>query len=125
MTAGTADLVIDAAAGYAVTFTYCSPVPGHPEVAGPPIDVTGWAAAVTFRSSYGDGIAVTVDSGSLGGIVVGGTNGEFTITLLGAQTSQLPSQGVYDLLVTPPAAQPLRLVEGTFTVSPSVTRAGA
>ena len=125
MTAGTADLTIDAAAGFTAVFTYCNPIPGHPGDPGPPIDVTGWSAALTVRSSYGDGAALTIDSGALGGITVGTTNGRFVVTMTGEQTSQLPGRGVYDLLVTPPGSQPIRLVEGSITTTPAVTRAGA
>lgn len=125
MTAGTADLTVEAAAGFAVTFTYCAPIAGHPGDPGPPIDVTGWAAALTVRSSYGDGAALTIDSGSLGGITVGTTDGQFVVTMTGEQTSQLPSRGVYDLLVTPPDSQPIRLVQGSITAAAAVTRPGA
>ena len=126
MTAGSFDLEVDAASGYPVTFTYCYPVPGHPNEPGMPIDVTGYAAAMSVRSSYGDGLALTVDSDVLGGIAVGTTDGQFVVTLTGARTSILPSTGVYDILITPPGdAQPIRLVGGAITTSPAVTRPGA
>lgn len=126
MGAGSFDLTVDAAAGYMATFTYCYPVPGFPDVPGTPIDVTGYEAAMTVRSSFGDGIALTIDSMALGGITVGTTDGQFTITLTAEQTALLPSQGVYDILITPPAgAQPIRLIGGGITTSPAVTRPGA
>jgi hypothetical protein len=124
VTAGVFDLTeqyaIDAGAGYYVTFTYCNPVPGHPGVPGTPIVVTGWTAKMTIRSSYGDGAALTLTDTA--GITVGTTDGTFAVALTATQTSQLPSQGVYDLLVTAPAAEPIRLVRGAVRCRQAVTR---
>jgi hypothetical protein len=117
--ASTADLLINAEAGYTVTFTYCSPVLGNPGVPGPPIDVTDYTARMTIRSSYGDGAALTLTDSS--GITVGTTDGTFTVAMTGEQTAQLPLSGVYDLLVTPPAEQPIRLVQGNISVNAAVT----
>ena len=114
------DLVIEAEAGYVVSFTYCAAIPGQPGVPGTPVDITDYAAAMTFRSSYGDGAALTITDTA--GIVVGDTDGQFGVSLTAAQVNQLPSHGVYDLLITPPAEEPLRLVQGIFTCSPAVTR---
>ncbi len=122
MTAGTANLVIEAEAGFPITFTYCSSG-SAPGVPGPPIDVTGWTAKMSFRSSYGDGNALTLTSASGGGITVTGVDGAFAVLMTAAQTTQLPNQGVYDLLITPPGGQPIRLVEGKFEVAQAVTKA--
>ena len=117
--ASTADLVIDAEAGYTILFTYCAPVTGNPGVPGPPINVTGYTAKMTVRSSYGDGAALTLTDAS--GITVGTTDGSFLVQMTGAQTAQLPLSGVYDLLVTPPGHQPIRLVQGNVIVNAAVT----
>jgi hypothetical protein len=120
VTAGRADLIIDAGAGYPTSFTLCEPtaVQGVP---GAPVNIAGWHAKLAVRSSYGDGIAVELDDGALGGISVGTTNGKFSIAFTAAQTSLLPGQGVYDLLVTPPGGEPIRLVYGKITATPAVT----
>lgn len=120
MTAGVADLDVDARAGSSFAFIYCNPT-SVPEVPGPPINVTGWHAQFTVRSSYGDGIAVELDDQALGGITVGTTNGRFAIAMTAEQTSMLPSQGVYDLKATPPASEPIRIVQGKITASPAVS----
>jgi hypothetical protein len=122
VTAGEFDIYLDAAAGFTINFVYCEGVPSQPGVQGPPIDVTGWHAALTVRSSYGDGAAVTVNDTDLGGITVGTTDGLFVVSFTGAQTSEMPSQGVYDLLGTPPAAEPVRLVQGKLYASLAATR---
>jgi hypothetical protein len=118
---GDIDLAIDAAAGWAFLFTYCVPssLPGVP---GAPVNVTGWHAKMTIRSSYGDGAALTLDDQSLGGITVGTTDGSFNLAMTAEQTMILPQGGVYDILVTPPGNQPIRLAQGKVTVSPFVTR---
>ena len=69
---------------------------------------------------------LTVDSSDLGGITVGTTDGTFLIELTGEQTSQIGIEGgVYDLLVTPPDQEPIRLVEGKVCINQAVTRRGA
>jgi len=120
VTAGCADLVVDAGAGFSTPFIYCEPG-SAPGVAGPPIDVTGWHAALAVRSSYGDGISVMLDDESMGGITVGTTDGSFIISMTAEQTSLLPNRGVYDLLVTPTVGEPIRLVQGSITATPAVT----
>ncbi len=122
MTAGVVDLTIDAKAGYEITFTYCNPIVGFPGDAGPPINVTGYHARMTIRSSYGDGAALTLDDASLGGITVGTTDGVFQVAMTAEQTDQLPSRGVYDLLVTPPVGEPIRLVQGSVVTNPGATK---
>ena len=121
MAAQPADLYVNANAGYSASFTYCNPtsVPGVP---GAPIDVSGWHARMTVRSSYGDGAAITIDDGTHGGILVDGIHGTFTVILTAEQTAILPSSGVYDLLVTAPASEPVRLVQGKVFTAPGVTR---
>ena len=120
MSAGRADLNVDAGAGFTTLFTYCQ-AGSAPGVPGPPVNVTGWHAKLAVRSSYGDGILVEIDDQVLGGITVGTTNGAFAIAMTAEQTELLPSQGVYDLLVTPPGEQPIRLVYGNVITSPAVT----
>lgn len=121
MTAGKVKLFADAGSGYAVVFTYCNPVTSAPGVPGPPIDVTGWYAAMSVRSSYGDGAAISLDSEELGGIVVGTTDGSFTVSMTADQTLQLPSLGVWDLLVTPPMNEPIRIAQGQIETAPFAT----
>ena len=117
--AQSANLTIDAQAGYGVQFIYCEGVPGYPNVPGAPIDVAGYTARMTIRSSFGDGAGLTLTDAE--GIAVGTTDGTFTVTMTAAQTAQLPGSGVYDLLVTPPSAQPLRLCQGNVLVRAAVT----
>ena len=115
------DLAIDAAAGWTFLFTYAVPS-ALPDVPGAPVNVTGWHAKMTVRSSYGDGAALTLDDQSLGGITVGTTDGSFKLAMTAEQTMALPQGGVYDILVTPPGNQPIRLAQGRVIVSPFVTR---
>lgn len=116
------DWSVDAGAGSSTVLTYCNPG-SAPGIAGAPIDVTGWTARLTVRSSYGDGAALTLTSDDDRGIVVGTTDGSFAITMTPEQTEQIPPVGVYDLLVTPVGDfPPIRLVQGTLTANQFVTR---
>jgi hypothetical protein len=113
MTAGTANLEIDQGAGYVVSFTYLQPDGVTP------VDVTGWTAKMELRTGYGVAPVLTVGTAT-GEIVVTGASGIFTLTLTATQTNMVVS-GLYDILITPPGAQPIRLVQGRVLASPAVT----
>lgn len=109
MAAGIANLNIEQFAGYEATFTYL-------ESDGvTPVDVTGWAAAMTFRTVQGLEM-LTVGTGT-GEISVTGGSGLFSLAISGAQTANLVASGLYDLLVTPSGGEPIRLVQGQVVVS--------
>lgn len=113
------DLVMNAAANYVVTFTYCQPVPGQPGVPGPVVDVTGFHAKMSFRSSFGDGAALSVSDTE--GITIDGPAGAFIVELTPEQTSQLPVWGVYDMAIEDTEGNIIRLVQGNAQVNPAVT----
>ena len=114
MSAGIANLNIDQGAGYSVTFTYLQPDGTTP------VNVTGWTAKLEICPVIGALPMLTVGTVT-GEIVVTGASGIFALTLTAAQTDLLTVNGVYDALVTPPSAQPIRLVQGRVTVNLAVT----
>lgn len=116
MAAGVANLSIEQGAGYAVTFTYLQPDGTTP------VDVSGWVAKMDICPGYGFPPVLSVGTVS-GAIVITGPSGRFALTLTEDQTDLLTDSSgyLYDILVTPPSAQPIRLVGGKVAVSLAVT----
>jgi hypothetical protein len=117
MSAGVEDLDIEQGCGYSVSFSYRQPDGVTP------VNVTSWTSKMEIRTGYGVAPVLTVGTAT-GEIVVDGTHGKFTLSLTAVQTSLLGDDGapyIYDILLTPPGQQPIRLVEGSVSVSLAVT----
>lgn len=64
---------------------------------------------------------VSLSSGS--GITLGGKTGTIDILISAATTTAfMPNTYVYDLELVSPSQDVLRIIEGSFTVTPEVTR---
>lgn len=86
------------------------------------VDVTGYNANMIVRNSPTSTSSIVTLSTANGRIVVGGTNGEFVLSLSATQTTALAAgQYVYDLEVTSPGGVVTRLLEGGFIVYKGVT----
>lgn len=118
----TADLHVDQGAKYQVTFTYRQPSdPSTPTVPGPPVDVTGWDALLQLRDLPGSEVLLSLDQDS--GITVGTTDGTFIVAMTAEQTSAFTFRRCqYDLLVTPPSSDPIRLIQAsTVFITPAIS----
>jgi hypothetical protein len=113
VSAGYWNIYIEPFAGYSALFYYYQPDGVTP------IDVTGSTALMTFVAGNNQPM-LTVGTGT-GEIVVTGPSGEFALTLSAMQTATLLVNGFYDMLVTPSAGPPYRLVEGAVVVNPPRT----
>jgi len=94
------------------------------QTGGTPVNLSGYTARMQVRDTYDGGSAiVSISSGT--GITLGGTAGTILVALTATQTAAIdatPSgQYVYDLELVS-GSTVTRLVEGTFIVSPEVTR---
>jgi hypothetical protein len=87
------------------------------------IDLTGFSARMQIRATVTDvAILVTLTTVS-GGIVLGAKAGTVSLFMSDTNTSALAwAKGVYDIELVSPSAEVFRLVGGTVTVSPEVTR---
>lgn len=106
------DLTIEQGA----TFTFTLTVNG--------VNLTGYTARMQGRTSHAANTTVfNLSSPSTGITITSGTNSIVAVTLTAAQTALLtaPLEGVYDLEVVSGALVD-RLLEGTFRVTPEVTR---
>jgi len=87
-----------------------------------PVDLTGYSSRLQVREAYySDSPIVSLVSGS--GITMGGSAGTINILISASVTSEFPTgTHVYDLEIVSPSDFVDRLIEGTFSVTPEVTR---
>jgi hypothetical protein len=87
-----------------------------------PVDLTGYSSRLQVREAYySEDPIVSLVSGS--GIVVGGSAGTIDILISASVTSEFPTgTHVYDLEIVSPSNIVDRLIEGTFNVTPEVTK---
>lgn len=89
-----------------------------------PFDLTGWSARLQVRKGPEvDEVLLELTSESLGGIVLGETDGTIEITVPPSVSDALDFDfGRYDLELESPAGEVRRLFMGKFGVSRGVTR---
>ena len=75
------------------------------------IDVTDYEAIFELRDLKGNANAL-LSLTELSGITVGSVDGKFEITIADSQAVFGNRKMVYDLVITPPAGQPIRLLRG-------------
>ena len=87
-----------------------------------PVNLTGYSSRLQVREAYySTDPVVSLVSGS--GITMGGSAGTIYILISASVTSGFPTgTHVYDLEIISPSNIVDRLVEGTFNVTPEVTR---
>ena len=93
--------------------------------AGVPADLTGCTAIAQVRSQINAAIVLHTFSTALGNLVLGGAAGTVQLIMEDEATAVAPwGSGVYDLIVSFPDGTKRRLLYGTVSISPSVTRGG-
>ena len=87
------------------------------------LNLTGYTARMMLKTGYNAATpAISLTSPS-GGLVIDGPNGTMTVTMTSAQTTLLTDPSyVYDLEIVSPGGQVTRVLQGTFMVSPEVTK---
>lgn len=115
MKAGKYDITIEQGAGFSLPITF---KPG-----GVVADLTGSTARLQVRPKVGAAAKLIDLTTANGGISLDGPNGRLTLIMTAAATAALKfSRAVYDLEITPPAAEPYRLLEGFVFLDREVTR---
>ena len=92
---------------------------------GNPVNLTGGSARMQARTSINSSVAfLDLDTGSKGGLTLGGSNGVITVFVAGAVTAGYPGpvRAVYDLQFTDINGRVSRVIEGRLNVKKSVTR---
>ena len=112
---GTYDINVEQGATFSLQITYKDP-------SNQPINLTGYTARMDVRTKVKattETIELTTENGR---IALGGVLGTVTLSLTAAETAAIASgKYVYDLELVNGAAV-IRLIEGSFIVSPEVTR---
>jgi Na+/serine symporter len=87
-----------------------------------PVNLSGYSSRLQVRQAYySDDPIISLVSGS--GITIGGSAGTIDILIAASATSAFPAGNhVYDLEIVSPSNIVDRLIEGTFNVTPEVTR---
>lgn len=113
MLAGRLDLTIEQGATFSLSLSYQT-------ADGRAVSLAGYTARMQLRTSYeaaDPALTLTTENGRISL----GTDGSIALTIPASITSTLTASGVYDLeLVSGDVVT--RLVQGTYSVSPEVTR---
>ena len=115
MAAGTYNIVCDQGATLSRVITWKNS-------AGTPINLTSYTARMQVRERYDATTTLLSLTTENGGITLGGALGTITLVADATATAAFtPDQYVYDLeMIT--GSTVTRLLQGTFTVTPEVTR---
>jgi hypothetical protein len=115
MPAGKTNLYIEKGATFHKSITW--------EVAGNPVDLTGYSARMMIRASYAAASPLIELTTSNGRIALNGAPGRIDLFIGATDTEALAgSAGVYDLELVN-GAEVTRLLQGEVTLSPEVTHA--
>lgn len=88
-----------------------------------PIDLTGCTARMQVRSEVGSPTVLLELNTTNGGVTLGGATGTIDLYISDEDTAAFAwDGGVFDLEITDSADEVVRLVQGSASVSPEVTR---
>lgn len=115
MTAATHDITIEQGATFRLNLLW-------KDSNGTPVNLTGYTARMQVRRRHSDPVKLLDFTTENGAIVLGGSAGTIAVTGLASLTDDVTGrQAVYDLeLVNGTVVT--RLVEGTVTITPEVTK---
>lgn len=84
------------------------------------VDLTGYSARFQVATRHSAATPL-IERTQVAGIALGGAAGTIVITLNETQTAALPAQkAVWDLVLTSPAGEDVRLLEGSAFITPEV-----
>lgn len=120
-------LKVDQGETFRLSLVYALPGPtsDDPVV---PIDITDYTARMQIREKYASPVLVEATTEN-GGIEIVGEEGRINLVLTDVQTDTLGAKGdkprtsaLYDLEIVSPGGDVKRVVEGSVTINPNITR---
>lgn len=116
MAAARKNLVIEQGATFTLDMVYR-------QSNGTPVNLTGYSARMQIRLRHESPTALLSFTTQGGSIVLGGALGTIVVTATATQTAALPARSaVYDLELVAPDTTVTRLMQGSVTITPEVTR---
>lgn len=116
MTAATHDIVIEQGATFRLNLLW-------KDSSDVPINLTGYTARMQVRRKHADPTILLNFTTENGAIALGGAAGTIQVTGLATLTDDVPAKpGVYDLELVSAGGVVTRLVQGSVTITPEVTR---
>lgn len=92
-------------------------------ISGTPVDLSGYSARMQTRATVDSTTTVFSWTSAGGQLVLGGAAGTITMNVADSVTSTYPAGTyVYDLELESGGGETTRLLEGTFKITPEVTR---
>lgn len=88
------------------------------------MNLTGYSARMQGRTTHASTATVFSLTSSSGLLITSGTNSTIAVTISATDTAAIsaPSYGVYDLEIVSGGGVVTRLLQGTYQVTPEVTR---
>lgn len=119
-------LYIEQGATFYLSFTWHEdgPIVDGELTPGDPVDLSGWTARTQVRDAVGGAVLLSATTSTQGStIALGGVTGSVVVKFTAADTDAVTAQfGVYDLELVAPSGDVHRLLQGTVTFDPNVTR---
>ena len=126
MTAAKKNLTIEQGATWRDTYTLLQPAPvGTPIADMLPIDLSGYSARMQVRPDYASTTVLIELSTDNTRITITPLTGTLALFISDADTTALAftdASAVYDLELIQPGGEVIRLLRGTVTLSPEVTK---
>ena len=120
MNAGTYNIYCEEGATLLLSFTIVVPDPIDPEIT-TPYNLVGHTARMQVRRTItSSDVMVQLTSGN--GLTIDTDNSQIILNMPAQVTSSLTSSGVYDLEIENSNGIVSRVIQGSFTLSPEVTR---
>lgn len=120
MSAGKLDLFLEQRVTWRLPLLWRQPSPDGGTTPGEPYDLSGARAAMQIRTIVGGKLLAEISDGD--GIVLGGIDGTLNLTLSAAKTAAVEVENaVYDLVVTFPSNDVVRVLEGNVYCDLAVT----
>lgn len=121
MIAGTYNIYCEQGATFTRILTILVPNEVDPEIT-TPYDLANHTARMQIRRTITTASAMVELTTENGSLTIDDENGSITIEMSNDVTASLTTSGVYDLEIIDSVGHVSRVVQGTFTLNPEVTR---